>query len=399
MYFLLGYDMYTCLVIAHRPTLGIRQFFREAFQQMRTMFPNAIGGTDAWPTTNDLDLIISVSATSQELFVQGPLPSLARSIVAFVGNPEYADPVGRLKQVLEILGHHSDQTTILDTLRSQSLTDIPSHLRPTADQIFAFLTCYGARPHHHSPFARHVSLFLDLAEEEIKKVLRMSNLILSSRPLPIPMGAMADFDITDLLDYCMGEGIHGPEDSRDTHSSLCRGSVISPQTWSEVALRYIRWWDRPFAAGLNPAAKNNPSEARYKWTTELRGETSSRAARTLEESPSDNDHPEGQSAAEDGMSFQQDLLAGGHWIAFSQITKEKAADVVTGLRESDNFFVVIASACKFTIPHYDEMAQHFSLFINKLYSVCDRQVSMSSTPHPRSTVPDGAQTRIHYPTG
>lgn len=197
MYFLLGYDAYTCLVIAHRPTLGMRQFFCEAFQQMRTMFPEVIKQAETWPAADDLELVLSASATSQELFVQGHLPSLARSIVAFVGNPEYADPVGRLERVLEILAHHSDQTTILEILRSQSLNDIPPDLRLTVDQVFAFLTCYGARPHHHSPPTKEISLFLNLAEEVVGRILRMTNLVLSSRPLPIPMSTVADFDLSD----------------------------------------------------------------------------------------------------------------------------------------------------------------------------------------------------------
>ncbi len=83
----------------------------------------------------------------------------------------------------------------------------------TVDQVFAFLTCYGARP-HHSPPTKEISLFLNLAEEVVGRILRMMNLVLSSRPLPIPMSTVADFDLSDLLDYCTVGGGYLPKRSR-----------------------------------------------------------------------------------------------------------------------------------------------------------------------------------------
>jgi len=67
--------------------------------------------------------------------------------------------------------------------------------------------------------------------------------------------------------------------------------------------------------------------------------------------------------------FKQDVLAGGHWIAFSHITKDTSPEFVIALRESC-FFRVMPLYCNFQILDYDEMASHFGTFVNNLYSVC-----------------------------
>lgn len=114
-----------------------------------------------------------------------------------------------------------------------------------------------------------------------------------------------------------------------------------------------------------------------------KGEPSSRVLKDL---PPDDDPSEHFGEAPD--VFQQDLMSGGHWIAFSRITKETATAIITELHESQNFFLVIASASSFNIPYYDEMATYFGSFINKLCSVCLGQLfNFLNESHTRSPVP------------
>lgn len=71
--------------------------------------------------------------------------------------------------------------------------------------------------------------------------------------------------------------------------------------------------------------------------------------------------------------FKRDVLAGGHWIAFSQIVKDTAHGIIVALQDSC-FFRVVPLYCDFQIPHHDEMATHFGTFVNNLYSVRHGQI-------------------------
>lgn len=69
------------------------------------------------------------------------------------------------------------------------------------------------------------------------------------------MSAVADFDPSDLLDYCVNgdEGISAPESDSDEQSPpFYHGAIISPQTWLETSVQYIRWCDRLLTEGIAP---------------------------------------------------------------------------------------------------------------------------------------------------
>ncbi|KAF9440787.1 hypothetical protein P691DRAFT_68495 [Macrolepiota fuliginosa MF-IS2] len=243
MYFLLGYDTNTCLVIAYRPAMGIQQFFQDAFRQIRDLHPDDIGSKTEWPTKGDLEVLISASETPQGFLDQAYLPSLARTIVAFVGHPDYADPVGRLRWVMEILNQNHDPMEFLELLHSRSLLDIPRSLHLTTSHVLAFLACYGVRSHSHAIPATFISHFLGLAEASVKQVLRLASLVLSSRPLPFPMDAISNFDLSDLSEYLRGNLVYIQSGGRDEQPS----PAVSSQAWLEVSARYIYWCDHVLA--------------------------------------------------------------------------------------------------------------------------------------------------------
>lgn len=261
MYFLLGHDTSTCLVIMHRPILEVSQFITEAFQQLQHIYPEVMDGRQTWPAPEDLERINSASTTPQVVFAQARLPSLARTIVAFVGHPDYAEPVERLKRVLNILSHHHDQTTTLELLRAQSLIDISQDIRPATDRVLAFLLCYAGKTSRRGIPAERISLFLDLDTETVEKILRITNLVLCSRPLPSPMGAVADFDLSDLRHRSATERAYVPKKDRDKPDSSPRhGITISPQAWLETSIQYVRWSDRLLAG--DPVSRGELSWAR-----------------------------------------------------------------------------------------------------------------------------------------
>lgn len=68
------------------------------------------------------------------------------------------------------------------------------------------------------------------------------------------------------------------------------------------------------------------------------------------------------------MTFKQDVMAGGYWIAFGQLTRETTTEIITELVGSC-FFRMVALRSAFHLDCDDDMATHFGSFINKLYSV------------------------------
>ncbi|KAF9441108.1 hypothetical protein P691DRAFT_27810 [Macrolepiota fuliginosa MF-IS2] len=295
MYFLLGYDTNTCLVIAYRPAMGIQQFFQDAFRQIRDLHPDDIGSKTEWPTKGDLEVLISASETPQGFLDQAYLPSLARTIVAFVGHPDYADPVGRLRWVMEILNQNHDPMEFLELLHSRSLLDIPRSLHLTTSHVLAFLACYGVRSHSHAIPATFISHFLGLAEASVKQVLRLASLVLSSRPLPFPMDAISNFDLSDLSEYLRGNLVYIQSGGRDEQPS----PAVSSQAWLEVSARYIYWCDHVLATdGASTAGGRGKNSTPGGYPTER------------------------EKNAE--ILFRRDVLAGGHWMAFSKATEETA---------------------------------------------------------------------------
>lgn len=265
MYFLLGCEANSCLVVAHQPALTVRSFLSGAFEQMRAMYPQVnASGNQVWPSPEDLEQVVSASGTSQ---LWHHVPSLPRTVVAFVGHPDYADPVARLKRVIAIINNDHDQTTILQLLRQQSISDIPQDVRPLVDRVLAFLVCHAKRTCHHGIPAEYIAFFLGLDNDTVEQILRMANLILSKCPLPFPMGAVTDFDPSNLLEYCLGdspyildEGFDGGSLSDDNRPG------ISPQTWLELSVQYIRWCnlmvDVPQGASSGPCIAPADSSCR-----------------------------------------------------------------------------------------------------------------------------------------
>lgn len=242
MYFLLGHGANTCLVIAHQPGQGIQTFLSGAFQQIRSLYPFGMAVSTTWPTPDTLERIVSASTISQAVFDQPHLPSLGRAIVAYVGHPEYAEPVARLNRVLEILALHKDQAMVLNHLRRQSASDIPEDIQGSLATFLSFLSCHIVNTRQRAILVKEVSIFFYEKEDQVEGILKRANLILSRQPLPFPVGTVVDLDLPNLFEYCLGD------DTRASRRILGDSSLpgiehgpISPETWLGTSIRYIDW--------------------------------------------------------------------------------------------------------------------------------------------------------------
>ncbi|KAF9442090.1 hypothetical protein P691DRAFT_811370 [Macrolepiota fuliginosa MF-IS2] len=233
---------------------------------------------------------------------------------------------------MEILDQNHDPMEFLELLYSRSLSDIPQGLHLITNRILAFLVCYGTRSHSRGVPTKYISRFIGLAEGSVRRVLRLASLILSSRPLPFPIDAVSDFDLSDLLERVNDGLTYMQCGSRDEQAP----SAISSRTWLEVSVRYIYWCDHILSAGVTSMDKLVPDG--YPIEREINAE----------------------------VLFRQDLLAGGHWIAFSKATEETASELIAELRHS-RFFRMMALHCGFQIAEFDDMAIHFGLFVNGMY--------------------------------
>jgi hypothetical protein len=110
----------------------VNRYLRESYKDMRTKFSLA---TDvAWPSEEHLHQLEDIAAG---------LFALAATIVRYVFDVEYGDPVRRLTDFLAFMSNMDSPTTTnplqtLDQLYSQILSEIPEDVYPITKRILAF---------------------------------------------------------------------------------------------------------------------------------------------------------------------------------------------------------------------------------------------------------------------
>lgn len=218
MYLLLGYEENTCLVIIYRHEMDVREYLLEAFKQIYTTYSEIIPSQvdSVWPPKQHVDSIISVSG-ERKLYLLNPQASMVRRVVAFVGNPAYADPVGRLEWVVGHLDHPDLVTaSIWDPMYQQSLSITPHVDIPITNQVLTFLTTCSV--HYDRLLAQDIARFLMISEKAVEDTLELLNSVVSDSPLPFPLRVVVDF---------------GPADLPPLN--------VEPQLWMEISLKYIHW--------------------------------------------------------------------------------------------------------------------------------------------------------------
>ncbi|KAF9440708.1 hypothetical protein P691DRAFT_780019 [Macrolepiota fuliginosa MF-IS2] len=104
-------------------------FLRASFSDIRERYPQSIpSALQQWPSESDFS---TIATRSSGLFI---FPS---TIIRFIGDEDYADPISRLKTVLEVIASTISATggnnpfAMLDALYTRILSDIPQGVLPT----------------------------------------------------------------------------------------------------------------------------------------------------------------------------------------------------------------------------------------------------------------------------
>lgn len=240
MYFLLGHGINTCLVVAFRPNISMRGFLLDAFQQIRLTHSIPVPEGELWPKPQHLDLIMSTSARSQTAIKFNlNRSSVVRSIMAFVADPEHADPVSRLDWIVEVLSNHRHENALIsDLLRERSLVDVREDIRPIVDRVLSFLMCHVVtRDYDWSKtiLVHHLSQFLAIENNAIERALQIVNSFIPSCPLLFPTRLVLDFSFPDMPAHSITTSIYYPWRYIVT---------LDPQVWVEISARYIHWFNR-----------------------------------------------------------------------------------------------------------------------------------------------------------
>ncbi|KAJ3568701.1 hypothetical protein NP233_g5541 [Leucocoprinus birnbaumii] len=217
MYFLLGYETNTCLVIAYRSRMFILQYLSESFSVIRAAYASSFhhDSSDTWPSEDDMTLL--TSAVQEDTAGVQTENSLIRSIMTFVANPVYADPKHRLELIVGYLRtHQHERPSRLDEFIHQRYpTPILPHNVHATSRVLASLQTHSVH-HDRQILARDLAQFLGITEHEAEDILLLTNLTVSA--LPFPMRTVAEVALTKLK-------ITEDED----------------EVWTDVALRHIHW--------------------------------------------------------------------------------------------------------------------------------------------------------------
>lgn len=236
MYLLLGSHSNSVLTVAYRSDMGVQEFLVSAFERIRHTYSPPVGRNETWPTQTQLDILSSYLESSQPKFRLNK-PSLARSIVSFIADPEHADPSSRLDYVVWILSTSPKTTVVLDALHTRLLSDIPPLLRSSVHRILAFLTCRTVASDQDwtkTVTARDISRFFNWDYDLTQRSLRMANLIVSKCPLLFSVDVVLDF--------------HEQDSSQDT-DYWWSASLIDSKMWAELFARYTYWINNILTTG------------------------------------------------------------------------------------------------------------------------------------------------------
>ncbi|KAF9443595.1 hypothetical protein P691DRAFT_808722 [Macrolepiota fuliginosa MF-IS2] len=131
----LGYGEMQVHVDSDQARLDVEKYLRDSFTDIRKKHRRSIPSSlRQWPSESDFS---AITTQSSGLFI---FPS---TIIRFIGDTDYADPISRLKTVLEVIestsssdgGHNPFET--LDALYTWILTEIPRDVLQTTLRILA----------------------------------------------------------------------------------------------------------------------------------------------------------------------------------------------------------------------------------------------------------------------
>jgi hypothetical protein len=110
----------------------VNRYLRDSFDDIRTRFPLVTDVT--WPSEVQLQRLEGIASG---------LFALAATIIRYISDISYGDPVGRLADFLVFMGHITHVNTTnplqtLDLLYSQILSEIPESVYPVTKRVLAF---------------------------------------------------------------------------------------------------------------------------------------------------------------------------------------------------------------------------------------------------------------------
>ncbi|KAJ3568705.1 hypothetical protein NP233_g5540 [Leucocoprinus birnbaumii] len=223
MYFLLGYETRTCLVVAFRSKISVRDYLGESFRLFRLSYPKVFAGLkpEAWPSQEDLEIISSISSKTI-IGVDDP-SSHIRKVVAFIGNPIFGDPVTQLERIIRSIKGEQDVIGMLYASYKYNLSRFsPAGIR-AFKEIVIVLQTYPTNHRYHILIQEVVPwLSGTLSGNDTNDILQLLNSMMSSIPLLFPVKEIIDVDPTEL------------------------GSMVveDEELWEHISLRYIQMYER-----------------------------------------------------------------------------------------------------------------------------------------------------------
>jgi hypothetical protein len=185
------------LLIDARTRDDVNRYLRDSFDDIRTRFPLV---TDvSWPSEVQLRRLEDIASG---------LFALAATIVRYVSDVTYGDPVGRFVNFLAFMSNANHVTMTnpletLDLLYSQILSEIPEHLYPTTKRI---LTFYLFRPFRQFSVQFGCN-FLRMDKHEFHHALNKLHSLFDI-PSPVAGGIMRQHH-TSFCDYLLSRSRSG----------------------------------------------------------------------------------------------------------------------------------------------------------------------------------------------
>ncbi|KAF9450251.1 hypothetical protein P691DRAFT_726361 [Macrolepiota fuliginosa MF-IS2] len=136
----LSYEEMQVLIDSDQGRCDVEKYLRDNFTIIRKRHRRSIPSSlQRWPSESDFS---TIATESSGLFI---FPS---TIIRFIGDEDYADPISRLKTVLEVIlstsssygGHNPFEN--LDALYTQILSEIPPEVLSTTLQILLMYVAY-----------------------------------------------------------------------------------------------------------------------------------------------------------------------------------------------------------------------------------------------------------------
>ncbi len=172
---------YLAIEVPHNSTqacLDVEHYLRSEFDQIKEKYPLSFSASTIyyWPSETDFLLI---ATRARGLFV------FASTVIRFIDNMAYGNPIFQLRKVVDILGvvPHNSQTNnpleTLDALYKELLSSIPQDVLPTTMKLLTFL-----HPRTPLPYLANLANWLGLSQADVYGALHKLHPVLRI-PLPV----------------------------------------------------------------------------------------------------------------------------------------------------------------------------------------------------------------------